>query len=258
MRKWHRHGSRPRQAESLPALGQAPQAGSQALQGRASSRFGVLLGILFLVAIGAVQWWHRQPVTFVRLEGLHSVDTAEVRALLPKGDLRHGALSLEEWRRTLLQHPLIAAATVYWEAPGVVTVQLRERRLLGILHRSEPATVVDEEGRLLRLPSRVVPMELPRLELPASEPALRAVLPALWRTVPWDSVSAVSWHAGLGWSIRLRSGAVLILGDTTELADKWNRWIQCRRLGMDPLCADLRWRGLLILRPPVQHSAAAP
>lgn len=243
MRKW-RYGSR-RPAEG--PFGWASGSGGVDPGGSAASFF-ILCGLGALLTLLALGWWQRWPVHSVAMEGAELLDTAGLLALLPEA--RTG-ISLKEWHLALLRHPLIEGASVYWERPGGVRVVIRERTLLARV--AGPQRVgLDEAGHLWQLPPGV---RLPECVLslegvgPAAEYAFAAAY--LLRQLPRDTVAALSWKRGEGWIVRLRNGSLLLLGDTSAVATKWQQWCSLRTAA--PVVADLRWRGLVVVRPSVSQ-----
>ncbi len=257
MRKWRRYGSR------RPADGAFvwPSTGGEegvAQTRRFAARFFTLCGLIALLAILAVGWWQRWPVHSIVVEGVRLLDTAQLRARLPKGD---EAFSLEEWRRALLRDPFVQAASVYWEKPGGIRVVVREHTLVAVLQWQHQLWGLDEAGSLRQLPPGMrLPEDIPWLKgIPPTAEHARAVVQLVSR-LPRESLIALSWQEGQGWVVHLRDGSVLLLGDTSAAEAQWQQWCrvsQVRGVGA-PVVADLRWRGLVVVRPSVQRSEELP
>ncbi|GEM_PF-1093581 len=258
MRKWHRHDSR-RQVEgvSIRTTRGVSSAGRQG--GRFFASVAQIGGGIVALAFLATSWWQRLPIRGISVEGVRLFDTAAILALVSAEQLR-GHPSLDVWRTALLRHPFIEAASVYWSAPGYLRIVVRERKLVAVMLRQGQRVGVDAEGRLWSLPDRgVLPQDIPQLEVEGLSAEQARSVAHLMRFIPCDSIAAVGWDTSGGWYLRLRDGSVALVGDTSAMASKWNRWRQFRRVvtSVAPLSVDLRWQGLVVLRASVQQVSSS-
>ncbi|MCS7177019.1 MAG: FtsQ-type POTRA domain-containing protein [Candidatus Kapabacteria bacterium] len=257
MREWREYSSRLRGVEGASRSRVAPS-------GRKTQKRGVLpyvgaaVGLVAVAILVAVAWWQRQPIQRVSFEGVHHVDTTELLALLPTAQRLHGQVDLEQWRAALQQHPLIASVDVYWSAPGVVQVAVQERDIVAALQVANGVRLLDATGAVLPVPSQWLLTQIPRVELPSEGTAARDAVLHLLRHVPRDSVAVIRWDEFCGWNVQLRNGTVLCIGDTGRVLSKWRQWLHFRRFAASdlPLWVDLRWRGVVVVRPLVQQETA--
>ncbi|MEN3027156.1 MAG: FtsQ-type POTRA domain-containing protein [Chlorobiota bacterium] len=257
MREWREYSSRLRGVEGA-SRSRVALAGRKARKRAVLPYAGAAAGLTAVAIVVAVAWWQRQPIQRVSFEGVHYLDTAELQALLPTAQHLHGQVDLERWRAALHQHPLIASADVYWRAPGVVHVTVQERNIVAALQGTNSVQLLDATGAVLPALSRRLLTEVPKAELPSEESAAKDAVLHLLRHVPRDSVAAIRWDGFCGWSIRLRNGTVLCIGDTEQVLGKWRQWLHFRRFAASdpPLWVDLRWRGVVVVRPLVQQETA--
>lgn len=262
MRKWrHGYSSRPRVKVALSAEGKV--SAEQLSARRRLLRSGLYgLGISCCVLLLATQWWQRQPIREIRWSGLQKLSAEELRSLLSEAVTEKTPLVFEHWRQALLRHPLVERATLYWEAPGIVHIAIEERHLLALLAESasESLLCLDADGTLRELPQGLVRERLPRIELPQPRGERLAECLRVLQSVPRDSVTLLRWEPSSGWTLYLRSGSVLRLGDTTGVEAKWQRWSRLRERRNLPawVVADLRWRELVVLQPPVPQRTPVP
>ncbi|MCS6966176.1 MAG: hypothetical protein NZ473_05370 [Candidatus Kapabacteria bacterium] len=254
MRKWQRHGSRPRWVGGVFDTSQVPPGGESPSERRFARRFLLFSGVVAVVAVVAVRWWERQPLMEVRMEGNSLVDSTELLALVPRDRVHDAPQRLGEWATAVLRHPLIASAAAYWEAPGIVRIVVREHKLLGILRDSDPPAVVDETGVVRVMPLQGLPARLPKLDGVESFADVAPSVAYLLRVIPQDSLARVRWEDAFGWVVQLRDGSTLLLGDTVGAVEKWYRWSCFRRSvpSAAPLRADLRWQRAVVVQPPVE------
>jgi cell division septal protein FtsQ len=257
MRKWQQRDSRRQRVKGVPF--EPPAAGHFTLQKRFVQRFALVLGGGIVAALLAAQWWQQQPLKGLRVEGTRLLDSAQLVALLPLEQGASGTVRLDEWRAALLRHPFVAAASVYWDAPGIVRIQVQERRIVA-LYSGVPLVGIDAEGVPHRLEEPARLTGLPWVEAFSPSPEVFGEVAALLQVVPVDSVVRLRRERAGGWVLLLRDGSQLIWGDTVGSLQKWRRWSRFRSAvaGSSPLCADLRWHGLVVLRPSVQHAAEVP
>ena len=259
MRKWQRYDSRPQRVRGALSPREREGVGQP---WRRLLRLGLCWsGIGVAAWLVAARWWAQQPVREIRWSGLHRLTSAELIAVLPGYASKTGAPELGQWHRALLQHPLVAEAALYWEAPGILHIAIEERRLLAsVAADGQTLLCLDTAGRLHRLPREVVRERLPRARLPQLSEEWLSVCTRLLRSVPRDSIAALYWEPSRGWMLSLRDGTVLILGDTAAVQEKWSRWSRFRRQvpGTSPIVADVRWSGLVAVLPPVPQPAPEP
>ncbi|MCS7155871.1 MAG: hypothetical protein NZ993_08730 [Bacteroidetes bacterium] len=125
----------------------------------ASLRKALLLGMLFLGALGFGFWKWREGLTCRRLlvEGARWVaDSSLIRPLVPAlGSPLYGA-HLAMWERRLVGHPYLRTVRIRPRLPDAWVIQVQERQPVARLAEA-PGLYLDDEGRLLPPPERGLP-----------------------------------------------------------------------------------------------------
>jgi cell division protein FtsQ len=231
---------------------------------RAHLTLAILLG---LAAIGVAGWgvtttplFDLKTLTLTGNRHLSEADVARLAGLSPATNvlwLRTGRLA-----ERIERDPWVLRASVSRTLPGTVTVSIRERSAVAVVHSGRSRVLVSGDGMILGRASALAAARLPAISLSGVTVAVGSRIPRLpaglvvARTLPLRTRANVERIVQAGpdsLTVVLRNGVRVLYGDASEADAKGKALASllswATRRGIRPDSIDLRSPAAPALRP---------
>jgi len=194
---------------------------------RATAAFLCVLGVL-----GAMWLWLRDSslvaVRSVTVTGVSGPDAGQVREALADAarDMTTLHVKQRELRTAVDPYPTVLDVSTDADFPHALRIAVHERNPIGAVVAGTQRVPVAADGTLMRTTSSADLPEISAKALPggshASDPGVRHAVAVLSAAPPALRARVRRVYVGdRGWTLPLRNGPILYLGDSGRLQAKW-------------------------------------